>query len=90
MNRTYRMSTVRKCDSNPRGTLFTEACAQSVRFIFLVMDMETRTLCHRCRRAYEESGYTLQRTGNRIKSACDICGRDGFDYEIKKEQRTRR
>nr|DAQ79888.1 MAG TPA: Putative trypsin inhibitor ATTI-2, trypsin inhibitor, chymotrypsin inhibitor [Caudoviricetes sp.] len=44
-----------------------------------------RTLCYRCRDSYELAGYRCKWTGNKQKSACDLCGRPGVDYNILKK-----
>ena len=45
--------------------------------------MDIRTLCYRCKSDYETAGYKLIRINN-IKSECDICCKNGFDYIVSK------
>lgn len=44
---------------------------------------DIRTLCQRCKSDYEDAGYEVVFTRNKVKQPCDICGSQGFDYEIK-------
>ncbi len=47
---------------------------------------EKRTLCTRCAGDYREAGFSTVPDGFQvIKSSCDLCGRPGYDYIIKKE-----
>ena len=55
---------------------------------------EIKTLCHKCRSDYENTGdYYIRRVDHKqkIKEKCDYCSvRDGYDYEITpKEKRGR-
>ncbi len=46
---------------------------------------EKRTLCESCKRDYGTAGFYVFRDGFQvIKSSCDLCGRPGYDYVIKK------
>ena len=48
--------------------------------------MEIRTLCLRCKSAYEGAGYKVYKISNQtIKGECDLCSRAGYDYYIKEE-----
>ena len=49
-----------------------------------------RTLCYRCRDSYEFAGYRCRWTGNKQKSACDLCGRPGVDYNVTRKGGERR
>lgn len=44
---------------------------------------DIRTLCIRCKSDYEDAGYEVVFTCNKVKQPCDICGTMGFDYIIK-------
>ena len=51
--------------------------------------MEVRTLCYRCKTAYEIAGYKVIKIKyQKVKSECELCKRTGFDYriEIKKKE----
>ncbi len=44
-----------------------------------------RTLCKRCRGDYEAAGFLPVPDGVQvIKSPCNLCGRPGFDYIVRK------
>ena len=46
---------------------------------------DTRTLCYRCKTAYEEAGYRVYRVKEQtFKGECDICSRAGYEYYIKR------
>lgn len=50
--------------------------------------MEERTLCYRCKTAYESVGYTVRRIKEqKIKSECELCKRTGFDYYVEKKHK---
>lgn len=46
---------------------------------------QKRTLCKRCRGDYKTAGFSAVSDGFQIiKSPCDLCGRPGFDYIVRK------
>lgn len=47
---------------------------------------EKRTLCKRCAGDYRTAGFRTVPDGFQvIKGSCDLCGRAGYDYVIKKQ-----
>lgn len=48
---------------------------------------EQRTLCTRCAGDYRMAGFHISKDGFQvIKGSCDLCGRPGYDYVIKKAE----
>ena len=47
---------------------------------------DIRVLCYRCADNYRDIGYMLFRR-NDFKRECFICGRLGFEYEIRKREK---
>ena len=50
------------------------------------MDKDIRTLCYKCKTETIEAGYRVFRTANDMKSECDKCNRQGFDYILKEKR----
>lgn len=49
-----------------------------------------RTLCARCVKDYRTAGFCVVPDGYRnVKDNCDICGRMGFTYIVKKRERSK-
>ena len=49
-----------------------------------------RTLCARCVKDYRTAGFCIVPDGYQtVKDSCDICGRPGFTYVMKNNERNR-
>jgi hypothetical protein len=45
---------------------------------------DIRTMCDRCRAAYDAAGFKLRQAPTKYKEPCDICGRPGRNYFVSK------
>lgn len=53
-------------------------------YFILGVDVDTRILCHKCKRDYEDAGYTVFCVCEQeIYQCCDICGKPGLEYKVK-------
>ena len=43
---------------------------------------DIRTLCYRCKQQYEAAGYHMRPVLCEYKEKCEICGNNGYDYEV--------
>lgn len=42
-----------------------------------------RTLCYKCKQDYISAGYLCISLSGKYKEPCEICGKAGYDYEIR-------
>lgn len=42
-----------------------------------------RTLCYKCKQDYISAGYLCISLRGKYKEPCEICGKAGYDYEIR-------
>lgn len=47
-------------------------------------EFDARTLCFGCKQSYMSAGFVIKpMLKQTVKQPCEICGRLGFEYEIK-------